>query len=50
MSPLRMTVIRSFDVNKLGFDADKMTGVVAGGSIIRVCYVFYCWMIFSKIM
>ncbi|KAL5545663.1 hypothetical protein UlMin_005350 [Ulmus minor] len=34
-SPPIMTVIRSFDVNKPGFEVDEMKGGVAGGSILR---------------
>ncbi|KAL5568935.1 hypothetical protein UlMin_025510 [Ulmus minor] len=34
-SPPIMTVIRSFDVNKSGFEVDEMKGGVAGGSILR---------------
>ena len=38
----RMIVIRSFDVNKAGWEVDQLKGGVAGGSIIegvlRVCF------------
>lgn len=35
-----MIVIRSFDVNKPGFEVDEIKGGVAGGSILRV-YTYY---------
>lgn len=31
-----MIVIRSFDVNKPGFEVDEIRGGVAGGSILKV--------------
>jgi hypothetical protein len=31
-----MIVIRSFDVNKPGYEVDEIKGGVAGGSILRV--------------
>ncbi|RVW26346.1 Eukaryotic translation initiation factor 2 subunit 3 [Vitis vinifera] len=34
-SPPNMIVIRSFDVNKPGFEVDEIRGGVAGGSILR---------------
>lgn len=34
-SPARMTVIRSFDVNKPGEEVEGLKGGVAGGSITR---------------
>ncbi|XP_020979174.1 eukaryotic translation initiation factor 2 subunit 3 isoform X1 [Arachis ipaensis] len=34
-SPPNMIVIRSFDVNKPGFEVDEIKGGVAGGSILR---------------
>lgn len=37
ISPPNMIVIRSFDVNKPGFEVDEIRGGVAGGSILRVC-------------
>lgn len=37
-SPPNMIVIRSFDVNKPGFEVDEIRGGVAGGSILRVCF------------
>ena len=37
VSPPNMIVIRSFDVNKPGFEVDEIKGGVAGGSILRVC-------------
>lgn len=36
ISPPNMIVIRSFDVNKPGFEVDDIKGGVAGGSILRV--------------
>ena len=36
VSPPNMIVIRSFDVNKPGFEVDDIKGGVAGGSILRV--------------
>jgi translation initiation factor 2 subunit 3 len=33
--PLRMIVVRSFDVNKPGEDVSKLTGGVAGGSVLE---------------
>jgi len=36
VSPPNMIVIRSFDVNKPGFEVDEIKGGVAGGSILRV--------------
>ena len=39
-SPPNMIVIRSFDVNKPGFEVDEIRGGVAGGSILRVCFSF----------
>lgn len=38
ISPPNMIVIRSFDVNKPGFEVDEIRGGVAGGSILRVCW------------
>ncbi|KAF2302325.1 hypothetical protein GH714_034108 [Hevea brasiliensis] len=35
ISPPNMIVIRSFDVNKPGFEVDEIKGGVAGGSILR---------------
>ncbi|XWS53602.1 hypothetical protein CRYUN_Cryun10bG0015200 [Craigia yunnanensis] len=35
VSPPNMIVIRSFDVNKPGFEVDEIKGGVAGGSILR---------------
>lgn len=35
MSPPRLIVIRSFDVNKPGCEVDDLKGGVAGGSILR---------------
>eukprot|EP01125_Pyxidicula_operculata_P022043 TRINITY_DN8840_c0_g1_i1.p1 TRINITY_DN8840_c0_g1~~TRINITY_DN8840_c0_g1_i1.p1 ORF type:complete len:476 (+),score=69.04 TRINITY_DN8840_c0_g1_i1:70-1497(+) len=35
ISPVRLIVIRSFDVNKPGTEVDDLLGGVAGGSIIR---------------
>lgn len=40
VSPPNMIVIRSFDVNKPGFEVDEIRGGVAGGSILRVCFFF----------
>lgn len=37
VSPPNMIVIRSFDVNKPGYEVDEIKGGVAGGSILRVC-------------
>lgn len=39
ISPPNMIVIRSFDVNKPGFEVDEIRGGVAGGSILKV-YLF----------
>ncbi|CAA6671846.1 unnamed protein product [Spirodela intermedia] len=36
VAPPNMIVIRSFDVNKPGFEVDEIRGGVAGGSILRV--------------
>jgi translation initiation factor 2 gamma subunit (eIF-2gamma) len=36
ISPPNMIVIRSFDVNKPGYEVDEIKGGVAGGSILRV--------------
>ncbi|KAF5950666.1 hypothetical protein HYC85_012659 [Camellia sinensis] len=36
ISPPNMIVIRSFDVNKPGFEVDEIKGGVAGGSILKV--------------
>ena len=36
ISPPNMIVIRSFDVNKPGFEVDDIRGGVAGGSILKV--------------
>lgn len=36
VSPPNMIVIRSFDVNKPGYEVDEIKGGVAGGSILRV--------------
>lgn len=41
ISPPNMIVIRSFDVNKPGFEVDEIRGGVAGGSILRVCLCLY---------
>lgn len=41
VSPPNMIVIRSFDVNKPGFEVDEIKGGVAGGSILRVCVFFF---------
>ncbi|PRQ39233.1 putative protein-synthesizing GTPase [Rosa chinensis] len=35
ISPPNMIVVRSFDVNKPGFEVDEIRGGVAGGSILR---------------
>ncbi|CAN1323891.1 Eukaryotic translation initiation factor 2 subunit 3 [Linum perenne] len=35
--PPNMIVIRSFDVNKPGYEVDDIKGGVAGGSILKVC-------------
>ncbi|KAL4377671.1 hypothetical protein GQ457_02G020740 [Hibiscus cannabinus] len=35
ISPPKMIVIRSFDVNKLGFEVDEIRGGVAGGNILQ---------------
>ncbi|EOY06548.1 Eukaryotic translation initiation factor 2 gamma subunit, GAMMA isoform 2 [Theobroma cacao] len=35
VSPPNMIIIRSFDVNKPGFEVDEIKGGVAGGSILR---------------
>lgn len=40
IDPPNMIVIRSFDVNKPGFEVDDIRGGVAGGSILRVCFFF----------
>ncbi|KAI6684078.1 hypothetical protein NL676_029991 [Syzygium grande] len=37
VQPPNMIVIRSFDVNKPGYEVDEKRGGVAGGSILRVC-------------
>lgn len=37
-SPPNMIVIRSFDVNKPGAEADDIRGGVAGGSILKVSF------------
>ncbi|KAK4796241.1 hypothetical protein SAY86_028567 [Trapa natans] len=37
ISPPNMIVIRSFDVNKPGFEVDNIRGGVTGGSILRIC-------------
>jgi len=37
--PPNMIVIRSFDVNKPGFEVDEIKGGVAGGSILRVSHL-----------
>nr|KJB34636.1 hypothetical protein B456_006G076400 [Gossypium raimondii] len=42
VSPPNMIVIRSFDVNKPGFEVDEIKGGVAGGSILRVCISLEC--------
>lgn len=36
VSPPSMIVIRSFDVNKPGYEVDNVCGGVAGGSILKV--------------
>ena len=41
-SPPNMIVIRSFDVNKPGFEVDEICGGVAGGSILKVLLSFNC--------
>lgn len=41
ISPPNMIVIRSFDVNKPGFEVDEIRGGVAGGSILRVRFLLY---------
>lgn len=41
ISPPNMIVIRSFDVNKPGFEVDEIRGGVAGGSILRVRFLPY---------
>ena len=41
ISPPNMIVIRSFDVNKPGFEVDEIKGGVAGGSILRVSFYVY---------
>lgn len=41
VSPPNMIVIRSFDVNKPGFEVDDIKGGVAGGSILRVRGFFF---------
>lgn len=38
ISPPNMIVIRSFDVNKPGFEVDDIRGGVAGGSILKVWF------------
>jgi len=38
VSPPKMIVIRSFDVNKPGSAGHEMKGGVAGGSILQVCF------------
>lgn len=38
IDPPNMIVIRSFDVNKPGFEVDDIRGGVAGGSILRVFF------------
>nr|XP_004239809.1 eukaryotic translation initiation factor 2 subunit gamma isoform X1 [Solanum lycopersicum] len=38
ISPPNMIVIRSFDVNKPGFEVDDIRGGVAGGSILKVSF------------
>lgn len=45
VSPPNMIIIRSFDVNKPGFEVDEIKGGVAGGSILRVR--FY-WKVLSS--
>ncbi|XP_059317723.1 eukaryotic translation initiation factor 2 subunit gamma-like isoform X1 [Lycium ferocissimum] len=40
ISPPNMIVIRSFDVNKPGFEVDDIRGGVAGGSILKVFFSF----------
>lgn len=47
-SPPNMIVIRSFDVNKPGFEVDEIRGGVAGGSILRVCILPYYFEIQRK--
>jgi len=39
VSPPNMIVIRSFDVNKPGAEVEEIKGGVAGGSILRVCFL-----------
>lgn len=39
VQPPNMIVIRSFDVNKPGYEVDEKRGGVAGGSILRVCFI-----------
>ena len=41
VSPPNMIVIRSFDVNKPGFEVDEIKGGVAGGSILRVYLLLF---------
>lgn len=40
-SPPNMIVIRSFDVNKPGFEVDEIRGGVAGGSILKVFLISF---------
>lgn len=37
VSPPRMILIRSFDVNKPGYEINEIKGGVVGGSILKVC-------------
>ncbi|KAF9689552.1 hypothetical protein SADUNF_Sadunf01G0104000 [Salix dunnii] len=41
ISPPNMIVIRSFDVNKPGYEVDEIRGGVAGGSILRSFHAFF---------
>lgn len=43
---LKMIVIRSFDVNKPGSEVGEIKGGVAGGSILRVSFLFLLLPIF----
>lgn len=39
-APNMINVIRSFDVNKPGSEVDEIKGGLAGGSILRVSFLF----------
>ena len=41
LSPPQMIVIRSFDVNKPGCEAEDVKGGVIGGSITKVCDAYF---------